>query len=119
MEAQLIESNPLVEENRNQVAVKRGPVVYCLESKDFEGKSIFNAVIPSSIVLKAIPTAIGGAAVMSLEGNAKLREKTDWTNTLYHPISKNNETTPIKLVPYFTWGNRGHSEMSVWLPLSR
>lgn len=119
MEAQLIESNPLVEENRNQVAVKRGPVVYCLESKDFEGKSIFNAVIPSSIALKAIPTTIGGAAVMSLEGNAKLREKTDWTNTLYHPISKNNETTPIKLVPYFTWGNRGHSEMSVWLPLSR
>ncbi|MFC3362365.1 glycoside hydrolase family 127 protein [Pedobacter fastidiosus] len=38
MEAQLIESNPLVEENRNQVAVKRGPIVYCLESADLPGK---------------------------------------------------------------------------------
>lgn len=119
MEAQLIESNPLVEENRNQVAVQRGPVVYCLESKDFNGKNIFNAVIPSSIVFKAIPAIIGNAKVMSLEGEARLIEKTDWSNTLYHPISKNKQVTPIKLVPYFAWGNRGHSEMSVWLPLSR
>jgi DUF1680 family protein len=119
MEAQLIESNPLVEENRNQVAVKKGPVVYCLESKDFQGTNIFDVLIPSSIVLKATPTIIGGAQVMSLEGEGRSRGKTNWTNTLYHPISKNNETTPIKLVPYFAWGNRGHSEMSVWLPLSR
>lgn len=119
MEAQLIESNPLVEENRNQVAVKRGPIVYCLESNDFGGKSIFNAVIPSSIVLKATPITIDGAQMMSLNGTAKLRAKTDWNNVLYHPISKTDETTAIKLVPYFAWGNRGHSEMSVWLPLSR
>jgi len=119
MEAQLIESNPLVEENRNQVAVKRGPIVYCLESKDFNGKDIFNAVIPASIAFKPIPVTIDGAKMMSLEGTAKLRAKTDWTNTLYHPIAKANETTTIKLVPYFAWGNRGHSEMSVWLPLSR
>lgn len=119
MEAQLIESNPLVEENRNQVAVKRGPVVYCLESKDFQGKNIFNAVIPSSILLKAVPATINGAQVMSLQGEARFIEKTNWKNTLYHPISKNKEATPITLVPYFAWGNRGHSEMSVWLPLSR
>ena len=34
MPAQLIEANPLVEETRNQVAIKRGPIVYCLESPD-------------------------------------------------------------------------------------
>jgi len=119
MEAQLVESNPLVEENRNQVAVQRGPVVYCLESQDFEGKNIFDAVIPSSIVWKAAPVVIGGAKVVSLEGDARLIEKTDWSNSLYHSISKNTSITPIKLIPYFAWGNRGHSEMSVWLPLSR
>jgi len=119
MEAKLIESNPLVEENRNQVAVQRGPVVYCLESNDFDGKNIFNAVIPSSISFKTTALTIGSAQVISLEGEARLTEKTDWSNTLYHPISKNNQVTPIKLVPYFAWGNRGHSEMSVWLPLSR
>jgi DUF1680 family protein len=26
-------------------------------------------------------------------------------------------TAPVRLVPYFAWGNRGAGEMSVWLPL--
>src|SRR5262249_13550828 len=32
MRPRLVEANPLVEEARNQVAVLRGPLVYCLES---------------------------------------------------------------------------------------
>jgi DUF1680 family protein len=119
MEATLVEANPLVEENRNQVAVKRGPIVYCLESTDLPGKSIFNAVIPSSIALKPKSILIDGAMMMSLEGDAKVITSNNWKNTLYQPINKANETTTIKLIPYFAWGNRGHSEMSVWLPLSR
>jgi DUF1680 family protein len=119
MQAQLIESNPLVEENRNLVAVKRGPVVYCLESKDFNGKNIFNALIPSSITFKALPETIEGAEVMSLQGDALLKGHTNWNNNLYQPISQEKNIVPIKLVPYFAWGNRGHTEMSVWLPLSR
>ena len=119
MEATLLESNPLVEESRSQVAVKRGPVVYCLESVDMPGKSIFNAFIPSTISLAPKNIVIDGASMMSLEGEAKLVKPATWKNTLYQPISKANETTTIKLIPYFAWGNRGHSEMSVWLPLSR
>ncbi len=119
MDATLVEANPLVEENRNQVAIKRGPVVYCLESPDLAGKSIFNAVIPSTIKLAAKPITIDGANMMSLEGNAKMVDPTTWTNTLYRPIAAANSTIPIKLIPYFAWGNRGHSEMSVWLPISR
>lgn len=119
MEAQLVEANPLVEETRNQVAIKRGPVVYCLESSDLPGKKIFNVFIPSAINLKVNPIKIDGADMVSLEGNAQLIENKDWKNVLYRPLNESNITTPIKLVPYFAWGNRGHSEMSVWLPVSR
>lgn len=119
MEAQLLESNPLVEETRNQVAVKRGPVVYCLESNDLPGKRIFNVFIPAKIELKASPIQIDGADMMGLEGTAQLIENKDWKNVLYRPLNESNTTTPIRLVPYFAWGNRGHSEMSVWLPVSR
>jgi DUF1680 family protein len=119
MEATLIEANPLVEENRNQVAVKRGPIVYCIESKDLPGKSIFNAFIPSSIKLAAKPITIDGANMMSLEGEAKIVDPTVWKDTLYRPVNPQASTQLIKLIPYFAWGNRGHSEMSVWLPLSR
>ena len=34
MPVRLIESHPYVEETRNQVAIARGPIVYCLESVD-------------------------------------------------------------------------------------
>ncbi|WP_316810034.1 glycoside hydrolase family 127 protein [Pedobacter heparinus] len=119
MEARLVESNPLVEENRNQIAVKRGPVVYCLESPDLPGKKIFNVFIPANISLKATPIKIDGADMMSLEGNARLIENKDWKNVLYRPLNEASVLSPIKLVPYFAWGNRGHSEMSVWLPVSR
>ncbi|SMC38431.1 aceric acid hydrolase [Pedobacter africanus] len=119
MEAQLIEANPLVEENRNQVAVKRGPVVYCLESPDMPGKRIFNVCLPSGIELKATPIKIDGADMMSLEGNATWIEQKNWKNVLYRPVTEAKTTVPVKLVPYFAWGNRGHSEMSVWLPFSR
>jgi len=119
MEAQLIESNPLVEENRNQVAVKRGPIVYCLESADLPGKNIFNAFIPTSTKFTAEKITIDGANMMSLVGNAKMTDPTVWGNSLYRRVNNSNATTQIKLIPYFAWGNRGHSEMSVWLPVSR
>ncbi|MBC6109449.1 glycoside hydrolase family 127 protein [Pedobacter sp. CCM 8938] len=119
MEAQLIESNPLVEENRNQVAVKRGPIVYCLESADLPGKNIFNAFIPTSTKFTAENITIDGAKMMSLVGRAKMTDPTVWGNSLYRQVNNSNENTQIKLIPYFAWGNRGHSEMSVWLPVSR
>ena len=34
MEPRLVRANSLVEENRNQAAVERGPLVYCVESCD-------------------------------------------------------------------------------------
>src|SRR5699024_9845605 len=50
MEVKLMEANPLVESNRNQVSVQRGPIVYSMESVDVpEDQSIFNIAIPSDI----------------------------------------------------------------------
>jgi uncharacterized protein len=31
----------------------------------------------------------------------------------------NHKILRIKLIPYYAWDNRGHSEMTIWLPLSR
>ncbi|GEO04391.1 hypothetical protein AAE02nite_20550 [Adhaeribacter aerolatus] len=119
MEVKLLEANPLVEETRNQVAVKRGPVVYCVESVDMGSQDIFKVTIPADIQLTPKLTKIQNSDVMSLEGTAKLVQTGDWKNQLYKEVSRDNKTTQLKLVPYYTWGNRGHSEMSVWMPLSR
>jgi DUF1680 family protein len=121
MEPVLIEANPLVEETRNQVAVKRGPLVYCLESPDLpEGARIFDFIIPSDITLNPVKSHLQGSDILSLEGDFINREQTGWNNILYREIGDSNpESARIKLIPYYAWNNRGNSEMTVWLPVCR
>ena len=121
MEVQLMESNPLVEETRNQIAVKRGPLVYCIESPDLPGKRIFDVLIPSSIRMLPQETEIHGTKIVALEGRALFQNSNSWEGSLYRPLSTSDtvEELDIRLIPYFAWGNRGHSEMSVWMPVTK
>ena len=121
MPVAMIEANPLVEETRNQVAVKRGPVVYCLESTDLnKNNSVFGLGISSNAKFKTTRTKIGNSNVIGLETTAKKIGDNNWSDQLYKEVSKQPASTVnIKLIPYYTWGNRGHAEMSVWLPVSR
>jgi len=121
MPVRLIESNPLVEETRNQVAVKRGPVVYCLESVDLpKNKTIFDIAILAKNNLKPSKIVIENSPIMSLQGDALLVDNSDWNKKLYREVSTGTaKTIPVRLVPYYAWGNRGHNDMSVWLPLAR
>ncbi len=120
MKAKLLESNPLVEETRNQVAVKRGPLVYCLESMDIEdGKKIDNVLIPSDIQFTATEQTIDGSRMKVLEGTARLADEASWSGTLYREVGKADKQVKIRLIPYFAWGNRGKAEMTVWMPLAR
>lgn len=117
MPVQLIESNPLAEETRNQVVVKRGPVVYCLEGSDTGGAPIDNVLIPSDIKLKAVPYELAGSRIMALEGRAKVSGGSGWAGTLYRKVTPVTSTTRIRLIPYYAWGNREKTEMTVWMPL--
>jgi len=117
MPAQLIRSNPLVESTKNQVAVKRGPVVYCLESPDLpDGISVMDVIIPKDIELNAVynENVLGGVAV--LEGKALLNQNGFEEEKLYHEKKTSKlDHIDIRLIPYFTWSNRGASEMTVWM----
>ncbi len=118
LKTQLIESHPLVEETRNQLAVQRGPIVYCLESADLpKGVRVCDVSLPRDAVLTPRFDAklLGGVAV--LEGEFVVRRSAPWDNTLYRPMDQSaGERMKLKLVPHFAWGNRGAGEMSVWLP---
>lgn len=120
MPVTFVEANPLVEEDRNRVAVKRGPVVYCLESKDLsEEAKIFDVTIPANAHFSPQTIRIANTDLIALEGEAMSTGKDMWNNQLYREISK---TAPvpmkIRLIPYFAWGNRGHNDMEVWVPLT-
>ncbi len=119
MPATLIESNPLVEETRNQVSVKRGPVVYCLESPDLPNANVFAVSIPVNINFQTAPMKIDGGNVLSLIGEANLLPPTNWKNTLYKEVNTAKKPIKIKLIPYYAWANRGQTDMTVWMPLMR
>lgn len=120
MKTKLIESNPLVEETRNHTAVKRGPLVYCLESLDIaDGKSIDDVLIPADAVFTTKEISIDGCRMTALETNARLVDGGDWSGKLYREVGTADSKVKVTLIPYFAWGNRDKAEMSVWIPLSR
>jgi DUF1680 family protein len=119
MPAVLLESNPLVEETRNQAVVKRGPVVYCLESADLPQQTVFDVALPATI--KLIPEAmkVGNGNIMALSGEARLLQHNDWKNSLYKELNTSLKPVKIKLIPYYAWANRGKTDMTVWMPVLR
>jgi DUF1680 family protein len=119
MPVSLLESNPLVEETRNQVAVKRGPIVYCLESADLPAGNISSVVLPSDIHLTPVPGKINDATITALTGEARMLQNDQWGQQLFRPLDTTSKLVNIQLVPYYAWSNRGQGDMSVWLPVAR
>jgi DUF1680 family protein len=117
MPAQVMTANPFVEETFNQVAVKRGPIVYCLESTDLpHGTRTLDVMIPENIKLAARfdQRLLGGVAV--LEGKALCRTNENWSGPLYREMRPAADSpVNLRLIPYFVWGNRGPSDMTVWM----
>ncbi|WP_428305518.1 glycoside hydrolase family 127 protein [Lacipirellula sp.] len=119
MSPRLIEAHPQVEETRNQLAVQRGPIVYCLESPDLPaGVRVHEIVIDADVPLNAKhdDQLLGGVTVV--ETTATVRSGGDWKGRLYRPSVRDDasRSVQLRLIPYYAWANRGASEMSVWLP---
>jgi len=120
MDVKLLVSDYQMEETRAQVAVKRGPVVYCIESIDLpEGVAIDEVQIHSSTQWKAEfrPDLLGGVTVLKTQAQAvqPMGNSIGAFRELGNPSIRESD---IELIPYFAWHNRGECKMSVWLPLS-
>jgi uncharacterized protein len=119
MPVQFVEANPLVEEDENQIAIKRGPIVYCLESPDLPADVRLNDILISpgtNLLARYDQRLLDGVVV--LEGTAAAKPRSDWNGHLYREFRPSTlKPVKVRFIPYFAWANRGKSEMSVWLPL--
>jgi DUF1680 family protein len=118
MPVRVLRAHRLAEEATNQVAVRRGPVVYCLESADLpEGVVLEQAALRRGASFTQVETEVAGNRVVALETEiAVLPRPTE--DELYDDLADAElRTATVRLVPYYAWGNRGAGEMSVWLPL--
>lgn len=95
MQIQLRRTHPRLRGHAGKVAVTRGPLVYCLESVDNPGIDIFSARLdPETLQAEFDPSLLGGMV--------KILARTD-------------HGEPLTFIPYFRWGNRGESQMTVWV----
>ena len=87
LDIKLMEGHPRIEEVRNQAAIKRGPVVYCIESPDLpEDTGILDVYLPvnSRLAAEHQPELLGG--ITTIRGNVALRKDKKkgcigrWTN---------------------------------------
>ena len=117
MEVTLIEGHNRIEEVRNQVAVKRGPIVYCIETPDLpKGTSILDVYLNGNTPLEVLhkPEFLGGVTTVNVE----LLLRKDKNGDMYQTVTKPNfEPFKTQLVPYFAWSNRGQAEMTVFIPV--
>lgn len=120
MRARLIEGNPRIEATRNQIAVMRGPVLYCLESTDLPSSVAVDDVhIPRDIKLITQREKNWLKDVTLLKGKAYVVRQEEWGGKLYREVTSTEvERHQIALIPYYAWNNRGTPSMSVWLPLA-
>ena len=60
--------------------------------------------------------AYSNSAYQGKQGEVVVRDETSWEGVLYRDVAKSKQTKTIRLIPYYAWGNRGKSEMTVWMP---
>jgi hypothetical protein len=116
----LMEANPLVEDTLNQVAVKCGPLVYCLESNDLPaGVRLEDVALPLDCRFTPVREQIAGAELTALAVTAlDLPRQARAAGQLYRPVDlAPPRPIQIRLVPYYAWDNRGDTDMTVWLPV--
>ena len=102
-----------VSSNLGQVAIQRGPLVYCAEGVDNDS-DVLGLVVKDGGYLKALEydeNLLSGIIPIEVEGY-RIKE----SDTLYSDEKPEKTPCTIKMVPYYTWGNRGINEMKVWLP---
>lgn len=110
-------AHPRVAALTGQVALQRGPLVYCLEQCD-HNLDVRTLLLPDKAPIRARldQNLLGGAVV--LEGQALAPATTGWRSRLYQPMAAASRMKRIRFraIPYCLWDNRSPGAMTVWLP---
>ncbi len=112
MHGERVYANPAIASDNGKVALRRGPLVYCVEGVDNDGDVLGLSVAEGKIDTEEYkPELLSGVRVLKVPGVRRKR-----TEELYLSEKPEEEKVTITAVPYYAWGNRGLNEMRVWLP---
>jgi uncharacterized protein len=107
MAIQRVVANENIQDDKGEVALQRGPIMYCAEWKD-NGGLAGNIIVPKDAVFKPEFNADLLNGVMTLKADVKsIHVDDDGQNV-------NTEKATLTAIPYYSWANRGKGEMTVW-----
>jgi DUF1680 family protein len=108
-------AHPGVIMDAGRVALKRGPLVYCVEEIDNPGGRVQRLKLPREAELKTETRADLFDGVVTLKASALAINEGDWT-TLYRTNPPQEDGATLTALPYYLWANRGQGSMMVWVP---
>ncbi|WP_150308106.1 glycoside hydrolase family 127 protein [Planctomonas psychrotolerans] len=131
-------THPQTDAVRGQVAIERGPLVYCFESPDQADGVDLNRVdlLVDEPIAEDEPADLLGSTAVVLRVPAVLRDEQAWATTGWAPLDAGPGTqdggtqdggahggagsrVELVAIPYFLWANRGPSVMRIFTPYRR
>ncbi len=109
MEAKRVVARNEVQSDKGRVALQRGPLVYCVEGADNNGKAL-DFIFPGNAAIVEKPYSVVDEKVVALTADVPIFTiSTDG-------LSARTIVSQITAIPYYSWCNRGSNQMQVWLP---
>src|SRR6185312_1224491 len=109
MKVQMVEACDSVKGDAGKMAIQRGPIVYCGEWVDNDGRT--SNLIPGlaeTAVAKFEPALLNGITTLRLKGRRVVVSPDG--------LDVSTRVAPVVLIPYYSWANRGKGEMTIWFP---
>jgi DUF1680 family protein len=115
MQAERLYAHPNVRMDVGRAALRRGPLIYCVEEADNPGGPVQTLALPRSAKLHAETRAdlFGGAVIV--KANAKRLAPGNASGALYSTEPPAARDASLIALPYHLWANRGPGSMQVWV----
>jgi len=106
-------AHPNVGMDVGRVALRRGPLIYCVEEADNAGGPVQRLTLPRDATLRAERAEAFGGVTM-LKAPAKQLVPAD-DSALYSTTPPTTRDATLAAIPYFLWANREPGSMQVWI----
>lgn len=110
MPVERVSSRDELKQDKDRVALQRGPLVYCVEGADNNGKA-WNLLFPATADIVTTSYQVVDEPVIALRASVPV------LSTSPDGLSVSTEQQQITAIPYYTWCNRGSNPMQVWMPV--
>ena len=116
MPVTVLEANPRVRADIGKAAVRRGPLIYCIEEAD-NGADLHRVFIKKDAHFSsAYDKGFLDGAVLLESAGLRLDQSAWEPDTLYRKIQPAcYQDISLKWIPYYLWANRGAGEMRCWI----